>query len=226
MAKDMTLLWGSGSPPCWRIMIALEEKQLQGYNQKLLSFEKNEHKSKEVLEINPRAQLPAFKHGDNILNESYAACMYLESQFRTQGTQLIPEGPAEQALMYQRMFEALSLNDKLSNVVYYNYRVPEAERHDSALKRNKEILTTELHLWERYMQKMKTGSYLAGKAFSLADVIVFPVIAYAFRFGLSEKRYPKLGAYYGMMKDRPSVKATWPPHWLENPHGGDSLKDL
>ncbi|KAJ7991964.1 hypothetical protein DPEC_G00289310 [Dallia pectoralis] len=226
MAQDMTLLWGSGSPPCWRIMIALEEKQLQGYNQKLLSFEKNEHKSKEVLDINPRAQLPAFKHGDNILNESYAACMYLESQFKSQGTPLIPECPAAQAMMFQRMFEALSLNDKLSNVVYYNYRVPEAERHDSALKRNREILTTEMQLWERYMQKMKTGSYLAGKAFSLADVVVFPVIAYAFRFGLSDKRYPKLGEYYGMMKNRPSVKASWPPHWLENPQGGDTLKDL
>ncbi|KAL0961744.1 hypothetical protein UPYG_G00331160 [Umbra pygmaea] len=226
MAKDMTLLWGSGSPPCWRVMIALEEKQLQGYNQKLLSFEKGEHKSKEVLEINPRGQLPAFKHGDNILNESYAACIYLESQFKSQGLPLISECPAEQALMYQRMFEALTLIDKLSNVIYYNYRVPEGERHDSAIKRNKENLLTEIKLWEGYMQKMPAGSYLAGKAFSLADVIVFPVIAYAFRFGLSKQRYPKLGAYYGLAKDRPSVKATWPPHWLENPQGGDTLKDL
>ncbi|XP_071230536.1 glutathione S-transferase rho [Salvelinus alpinus] len=226
MAKDMTLLWGSGSPPCWRVMIALEEKQLQGYDQKLLSFEKAEHKSKEVLDINPRGQLPAFKHGDNILNESYAACMYLESRFRSQGPQLIPEGQVEQALMYQRMFEILNLSDKLSNVIYYNYRVPEGERHDSAIKRNKENLATEIKLWEGYFQKMAVGSYLAGKAFSLADVIVFPVIAYAFRFGLSTERYPKLGAYYNMMKDRPSVKATWPPHWLENPQGGDALKEV
>uniref|UniRef100_A0A8C8GD65 Glutathione S-transferase rho n=1 Tax=Oncorhynchus tshawytscha TaxID=74940 RepID=A0A8C8GD65_ONCTS len=245
MAKDMTLLWGSGSPPCWRVMIALEEKQLQGYNQKLLSFEKAEHKSKEVLDINPRGQLPAFKHGDNILNESYAACMYLESasclsvtrrpceetnliksRFRSQGPQLIPEGQLEQALMYQRMFEVLNLSDKLSNVIYYNYRVPEGERHDSAIKRNKENLAAEIKLWEGYFQKVEAGSYLAGKAFSLADVIVFPVIAYAFRFGLSTERYPKLGAYYNMVKDRPSVKATWPPHWLENPQGGDTLKEF
>ncbi|TMS17889.1 Glutathione S-transferase A [Larimichthys crocea] len=113
MAKDMTLLWGSGSPPCWRVMIALEEKNLQGYNQKLLSFEKMEHKSKEVMEMNPRGQLPAFKHGDRVLNESYAACMYLESQFKSQGNKLIPDCPAEQALMYQRMFEGLTFNEKM-----------------------------------------------------------------------------------------------------------------
>lgn len=109
MAKDMTLLWGSGSPPCWRIMITLDEKELKDYNCKLLSFEKMEHKSKEVMDMNPRGQvntsflswhvffffffrchfshmnlclqLPAFKWRDKPLNESFAACMFLEVSF-------------------------------------------------------------------------------------------------------------------------------------------------
>lgn len=55
--KSISLLWGAGSPPCWRVMIALQEKKLQGYKHKLLSFEKGEHKSQEVLEINPRGQV-------------------------------------------------------------------------------------------------------------------------------------------------------------------------
>lgn len=57
MSKLMTLLWGAGSPPCWRVMIVLEEKRLQGYRRKLLSFEKEEHKSQEVLDVNPRGQV-------------------------------------------------------------------------------------------------------------------------------------------------------------------------
>ncbi|XP_041931732.1 glutathione S-transferase A-like [Alosa sapidissima] len=206
-------------------MIALEEKLLQGYNQKLLSFAKGEHRSKEALDINPRGQLPAFKHGDNILNESYAAVMYIESQFRSQGTPLIPEGQTQQALMYQRMFEGQILHQKLSDIVYYNLRVPEEERHDSTMKRNMETLAAELKMWEAYMEKMGPDSYLAGKAFSLADVLVFPVVAYAVRYGMSQERYPRLGAYYNMLKDRPSVKATWPPHWLEGP-GSDTIKAL
>ncbi|XP_035284898.1 glutathione S-transferase rho isoform X1 [Anguilla rostrata] len=226
MAKNITLYWGSGSPPCWRVMIALEEKGLQGYNGKLLSFEKQEHKSKEVMDINPRGQLPAFKHGNNVVNESYAACLYLESQFRSQGTPLLLGGAEEQARMYQRMFEAQTLLQKLSDVIYYTWRVPEAERHDSAVQRNKEALTTELKLWEQCLQQVGEGSFLAGKSFSLADVIVFPVIAYAVRFGLSLERYPRLGQYYSLLKDRPSIKASWPPHWLENPQGMDTLKDL
>ncbi|XP_051246437.1 glutathione S-transferase A [Dicentrarchus labrax] len=225
MAQDMTLLWGSGSPPCWRVMIALEEKNLQGYNQKLLSFEKMEHKSQEVMDMNPRGQLPAFKHGNRVLNESYAACMYLESQFKSKGNKLIPDCPNEQALMYQRMFEGLTLNQKMADVIYYNWKVPEGERHDSAVKRNREVLSAELKLWEGYLQK-GSGCFLAGKNFSLADVAVYPSICYLFRFGLCEERYPKLAAYYNSLKDRPSIKTSWPPTWLENPQGQDTLKDI
>ncbi|KAM7383970.1 hypothetical protein PAMA_011359 [Pampus argenteus] len=142
MAKSMSLLWGAGSPPCWRVMITLEEKKLQGYKRKMLSFEKGEHKSQEVLETNPRAQ----------------------NQFKLQGNKLIPDSPAEQAVMFQRMMEGLTLTDKLNSVIYYGW--------------------------------------------------------------LSVGRYPKLAKYYSLLKDRPSIKASWPPHWLSSPQGYNVLKDL
>ncbi|XP_051811630.1 glutathione S-transferase A-like [Acanthochromis polyacanthus] len=211
MAKDMTLLWGSGSPPCWRVQLMLEEKQLQGYNQKLLSFEKMEHKSQEVLDMNPRGQLPSFKCGKHILNESFAACLFLENQYKSQGNKLIPDSPDAQALMYQRMFEAVTLVQKMVDLVAYNFRVPEGERHDSAVQRNTEALTAELKLWEGYLKK--TDCCLAGKEFTLADVLVFPYIAYMFHYGLSSERYPALAKYYNSLKDRPSIKASWPPYW-------------
>ncbi|XP_076610107.1 glutathione S-transferase A-like isoform X1 [Chaetodon auriga] len=223
MAKDMTLLWAPGSPPCWRIMIALEEKNLKGYNQRILSVEKNEHKSKEVLDINPRGQVPTFKHGDKILNESLAACFYLESQFKSQGNKLIPDGAAEQALMYQRLFECFTLNQKLADLFYYIMRVPEEEKHDSTLKRHKEALIAELKLWEGYLDK--APCCMAGKTFTLADVAIFPSVAFLFRYGLCEERYPKLAAYSNGLKDRPSIKASWPPTWLDSPRE-NMLKDI
>lgn len=171
-------------------------------------------------------KLPSFKHGDVTVNESYAVCFYLESQFKSQGNKLIPDSPAEQALMYQRMMEGPTFYEKLNAVIYYNWFVPEGERHDSALKRNREALASELKLWEGYLQKLGSGSYLAGPSFSLADVTVFPTVATLFRFGLSAEHYPKLGEYYALLKERPSIIASWPPHWLENPKGQDTLKDI
>ncbi|XP_051811638.1 glutathione S-transferase A-like [Acanthochromis polyacanthus] len=223
MAKDMTLLWASGSPPCWRVMIMLEEKQLQGYNQKLLSFEKKEHKSQEVLDMNPRGQIPTFKCGKHILNESCAACLFLENQYKSQGTKLIPDFPDAQALMYQRMFEAVTLHQKIADLVVYKYFVPEGERHDSAVQRKIEALTAELKLWEGYLKI--TDCCLAGQEFTLADVLFFPLIAFLFHFGLSSERYPALAKYYNSLKDRPSIKATWPPYWQKIPEM-DTMKPI
>lgn len=220
----MFLFWGSGSPPCWRVMIALEEKNLQGYQHKLLSFEKGEHKSKEVLDINPRGQLPAFRHGPNAINESVAACMYLEDQFKSQGNPLIPSDPAEKALAYQRSIEALTVHQKMVDIVTYNRRVPEAERHEAAVKRDKEGLGSEFGVWEGYLHK--TGPYIAGKNFSMADVVFFPTLALAFRIGMKREKFPKLSSYHNFLKERPSIKATWPQHWLQNPPTFDPLKDV
>jgi len=57
MASEMFLYWGSGSPPCWRAMLVLEEKGLSDYPNKLISFEKRENKSEELLKWNPRGQV-------------------------------------------------------------------------------------------------------------------------------------------------------------------------
>ncbi|XP_049329516.1 glutathione S-transferase rho isoform X1 [Astyanax mexicanus] len=226
MAEDMLLFWASGSPPCWRVMIALEEKNLQGYKNKLLSFDKQEHKNPEVLQINPRGQIPTFKHGDVVVNESIAACLYLQNRFKSQGTQLMPDSESQQALVLQRMLEAEALQKKIYDVLFYEYYVPEAERHESARKRNRENLANELKLWESYLQQMGKGSYLTGKDFSLADVAMFPDLAYLPRFGLRKERYPRLMEYYEMVKERPSVKASWPPTWREKEKEQDTLKDL
>ena len=40
--SDRVLYWGSGSTPCWRVQIALAEKELP-YESKLLQFSKSAH---------------------------------------------------------------------------------------------------------------------------------------------------------------------------------------
>ncbi|XP_042196204.1 glutathione S-transferase rho [Callorhinchus milii] len=226
MADSMVVFWGSGSPPCWRVMIALEEKLLSGYQRRLLSFEKQQHKSKEVLAINPRGQLPTFRHGDVVLNESYGVCIYLENQFKSQGAELIPSCPTEQAGVLQRMFEVQTLQEKMGIVIYYKWRVPENEQHDTAVERNKKALSVELKLWEGYMEKASPEPYIMGKNFTMADVMLFPQLAYGVRFALSQEKYPKLLEYYHRLEKRPSIQASWPPHWKESAPTSDILKDI
>jgi len=80
MASKVFLYWGSGSAPCWRVMLALEEKGVP-YESKLLEFSKNDHKGEEVLKWNPRGQLPTLVFDNSFaINESFAASEFLEEK--------------------------------------------------------------------------------------------------------------------------------------------------
>ncbi|XP_043920508.1 glutathione S-transferase A-like [Protopterus annectens] len=223
MASDMVLYWGSGSPPCWRVQVVLEEKKLQGYKSKLLSFEKGEHKSAEVLALNPRGQLPTFKDGTTVINESLGICLYLENKYKTKGTQLICDDPKEYAAVYQKILESNNIIQRIGDIMQYSRRVPESERTEAGLQRLMEALSEELKFWEGYVQKMGAGSHIAVKNFTMADAVIFPIIAALFRFGVSQDKYPNLAKYYNSVKSRPSIQATWPPHWKENP---DAVMDM
>ncbi|XP_066290750.1 glutathione S-transferase A-like [Branchiostoma lanceolatum] len=222
MASDVTLYWPLryGSGPCWRALICLEEKGLFGYKSKLLSFEKNEHKSDEYLKINPRGQVPTLKHGNVIINESLAICLYLENAFKGQGTKFLPDDPAQHALVLQRAVESQNIRENCTfGLVYYYYRTKPEDRKEAEDDERKKAFHEELQIWEGYLAKLGGGSYITGKDFSLADACVFPFVYYLVRMGLNlRSRYPHLADYHDLMKDRPSVKAGWPPKWRDTPN--------
>ena len=65
------LYWGSGSPFAWRVMLTLELKRLP-YESKLLEFSKQEHKTPQYLQLNPRGKVPTLKDDEFVLYESIA----------------------------------------------------------------------------------------------------------------------------------------------------------
>jgi len=213
-AKDIFLYWGSGSAPCWSPMIVLEEKGLSGYGNKLVSFAAKEHKSEEIMKLNPRGQVPTFKHGDVVLNESKGICHYLENQFKGQGTQLISDEPMQQARILQRMYEADNLLQKgPKNIMYYLYLTPKEKIDEDHLVAKRKELADELKIWEAYL----TTSYFVGEEFTMADVFTFPVLAFLVRGGLSLEGRPNLKKYLDKLAQRPSIQASWPPHWKDSP---------
>ena len=74
------LYWGSGSPYSWRVQLALEYKRLD-YESHLLQFSKQEHKSPQMLRMNPRGRVPVLKDGDFVVFESLACLLYLDRKY-------------------------------------------------------------------------------------------------------------------------------------------------
>lgn len=215
-SADRVLYWGSGSAPCWKVQLMLEEKGL-AYESKLLEFSKGEHKSEEVMALNPRGQLPTFKDGSIVVNDSLAALLYLEDAY--------PEPPlsppktdlAARAQCYQRVAEALFSYVKVAEAVRMKMRgAVNTEEEKKAFEEKVEEAKKELSLWEGYLSK--TGGYAAGPSFTIADVMLAPVIMSAKRYGATLSAFPALSAYATQLEVRTSMQKTWPPHWKTSPN--------
>jgi glutathione S-transferase len=191
-------------------MLVLEEKGLGGYGNKLLSFDKKEHKGEEVLKWNPRGLLPTLVYDNAFaINESIAASEFLERTYASQGTKLTPTDPKLLALMLQRKAEVLNLERKSEDLIHYKRmnETPDPEK----LKTQRTEFFEEIKLWDNYTSKTP---YLVGDTLTLADLTLLPTIALNVRCGLDlPKHAPHLSAWYQRLIARPSVVATWPPHW-------------
>ena len=76
----LELYWGSGSPYSWRVQLALEYKRLD-YESHELQFSKQEHKSPQMLRMNPRGRVPVLKDGELVVFESLACLYYLDRKY-------------------------------------------------------------------------------------------------------------------------------------------------
>lgn len=80
----------------------------------------------------------------------------------------------------------------------------------------------ELDRWDGYLREPDAhgrggGPYLAGSEFSRADAALYPVFAFPVRLGYDPHvRHPGLAAWYDRIIPRPSVQASWPPHWKDS----------
>src|SRR5687767_6923720 len=72
--------WGSGSPFCWRVLLALQLKNLE-WRGHLLQTDFQEHKSPQLMAMNPRGRLPVLRDGDYVVFELLAVLYYLDLKY-------------------------------------------------------------------------------------------------------------------------------------------------
>jgi glutathione S-transferase len=221
MAID--LYWGSGSPFAWRVLLALEFKHLP-YTSHVLQFSKQEHKSPQMLALNPRGRVPVLKDGDYVVFESLAVLYYLDLKYPA--PPIFGRTPEEAGVIKRVICEFQAYAEtQVTNIVTAVFaKTPNLPAAD--LTAAMHVVASEARTIEGRLSK---SDWIVGESLSAADMVIFPTIQLLLRalnrpeardlssrFLPLETNYPALDRWIARVEALKGYERTYPPHWREN----------
>jgi glutathione S-transferase len=212
--------WGSGSPYSWRVLLALEFKGLP-YVSHLLQFSKQEHKSPQMLAINPRGRVPVLRDGDYVCFESLAILYYLDLKYPQ--PPIFGRTPEEAGTIMRVICEYQTyIEPQLTKIVHAIF-FDDADLAGDEITEAMHAVASEARTIEGRLSK---SEWIVGDACSAVDMVIFPGIqllkralekpqaaALSSRFMPVEVNYPALGRWMARVAALPGYERTYPPHW-------------
>ena len=190
------------TPNGWKITICLEE---MGLPYRLIPVCLGDEKSGEFLEASPNAKIPALFDADGpegkpiTLFESAAILLYLAEKT---GKLLVPSPAGRYATIQWLAWQVAGLGPMAGQnghfLLYAAERIPYAiARFGNEVRRLYAVLDAQL---------ARTGAFVAGDAYSIADIACFPWIMTHKAQGLTLDDYPALKAWFALVRARPAVQ--------------------
>lgn len=218
----LELWWGSGSPYSWRALLALEYKQLQ-YVSHVVQFAKQEHRSPQLLKMNPRGRVPVLKDDDYVCFESLAILHYLDRKYPQAplfGSTAAEAGTITRVICEYQSYAEDHIMKIIQAILFQGVegRAEEVERAMGFVTREARTIET----------RLSTSAWLVGEAFSAADIVVFPGIQMLLR--VLERReaqelrarllplaanFPAIAGWIKRVEALPGYERTYPPHWRD-----------
>jgi glutathione S-transferase len=162
------------------------------YEQVLLDYGTT-MKAPEYLAVNPMGKVPAIKHGDKVITECAAICAYLADAFPEAG---LAPAPAHRADYYRWMFFGAGPLEQAVTNKALGFAVPTDKKMMAGYGDFGDAMNG--------LEAAVAGKrYIAGDAFSAADVYVGSQIGWGLAFGTIEKR-PAFEAYWAGICERPA----------------------
>lgn len=152
--------------------------------------------------IYPLGKIPLLTGDDLFIPESSIIIEYLENEFPTSGTQLIPadKTAARRVRFKDRMFD-LYVIEKVSAIFFDSLKPAEKQNPEMVAKAH-ETLDVLFGFTE---DSLKSSTFASGNAFSMADCALFPPLFYAQRLH-PFKQHPNISAWFDRMMQRKSVQ--------------------
>jgi glutathione S-transferase len=153
--------------------------------------------------LNPNAMVPVIRDGDFVLWESNAICRYLAAKH--QRHDLLPPEPALRAIVEQWMdWQATELNNSWRYAFMALVRKSPAHTDPNAIEAG-------ITAWNRHMaileaQLSRTGAYVTGETFTLADIVLGLSTIRWFMTPIPHPAFPAINAYYERLSERPGYR--------------------
>jgi len=218
----LELYWGSGSPFSWRVLLALECKGVP-YESHVLQFSKQEHKSPQMLRMNPRGRVPVLKDGDFVVFESLACLLYLDRKYPEHP--LFGTTPEEAATIMRVICEYQAYAENYVTQIVSAVFLDQLDENAEEVTRAMHLAAGEARTIEGRLSK---SDWLVGEQVSAADMVVFPGIMLLLRamekreagdlrsrFLPMETTYPAIARWIKRVEQLPGYERTYPPHWRD-----------
>lgn len=217
------LFWISGSPPSWRVMLALTLKGV-AYESRRLDHGRGENKTPAYLKLNPKGQVPTLRHGPVVVRESIAILAYSDRAWPDHP--IFGRNAAESAAIWQdvMVFE-VDLRPAASFIAPALLR-GSSDRDPAAMRAAVDQLLAGL---DQIEARLSDTAFLSGNLPTAADCWLFPTLGWIDRAiaktsnrvapDLAEyaEARPALSAWRQRVMALPGVAETYPPHWAEAP---------
>ncbi|MEQ1725106.1 MAG: glutathione S-transferase family protein [Sphingopyxis sp.] len=162
------------------------------YDQHLLDYGTT-MKAPDYLSINPMGKVPAITHNGHVVTECAAICAYLADAFPDAG---LAPAPAHRADYYRWLFFAAGPLEQAVTNRALGFEVP-----------GEKAMMAGYGSFDAAMDGLEAAvagkRYIAGDAFSAADVYVGSQIGWGLQFGSIDKR-PAFEAYWAGINERPA----------------------
>jgi glutathione S-transferase len=192
-----------GSPPtrAMRVVWMLEEMGLD-YEIRPVDFA-NRFKDREFITINPAGFLPAISDGDVAMFESVAILDYLGRKYGPTPLIVAQDAPNwPQFLQYMHFGEA-SMVAPMNVTIGSRFFAPEEEKDNFGARLAVDMTVSRSKVIAKQLEKTP---YMAGQAFTAADISVSYFMGFADLFTFKDRLDPLVIDYYERLKERPAFQ--------------------
>ena len=191
---DLTLF--HGAPSRSSIVRWMLEETGEPYRLHLLDMKRGEQREPAFLAVNPMGKVPALKHGEVIVTETAAICLYLAEAFPKAGLDVPVGDPRRGAYLKWLFFGPSCLEPAVTDQAYK--RVAEAPRGALGYGDLQTVLDV-------LAEAVRSGPFILGDRFTAADVVIGSGLRWGMFFKMLPERREFL-AYTACLNERPAFK--------------------